>query len=507
MATVDVNCQAARITFDLNSADDYRAFLKVKQLPTYSIKGRVATVPTEYLGQLSVGADMGNPIGGDYQPIPGLFDYQEAIARLAIGRGKFAGFLDCGLGKTLVMLEFARHARGVLGPSRPVLIVSPLMVVEQTIAEAARFYGDSLPIERVRARDLPAWTEGHHDAIGITNYDAMSDRVPRGKLGALILDESSMLKSHYGKWGAECIRLGKGLDWKLALTGTPAPNDRIEFANHAVFLDAFPTVNAFLAKFFVNRGQTNERWELKPHALGPFYRALSHWCIFLSDPAVYGWRDNTGGMPPVDVHIHDVPLTDEQESIVQEESGLLFAIPGGGIASRAKFAQLAKGRHHGKAIDTAKPEYIRSLVESFDDEQVIIWCRYNAEQDGVAATFPDAANVDGATNPDRRVELVRDFQAGRRRILISKPKILGFGLNLQMATRHVFSTVQDSYEEFYQAIKRSNRYGSTRTLNVHIPVTELERPMVETVLRKADRVRRDTEEQERIFQEFSHAVA
>lgn len=504
---VDINCRSARIAFDLDSADSYRAFLKIKQLPTYTIRGRVATIPLEYLDLISIGAAGKASADAEYDPIPGLFDYQEAIARLAIRRRKFAGFVDCGLGKTLIMFEFARHARAVLGPGRPVLIVSPLMVVEQTIAEAARFYGDSLPVERVKARDLAAWTGSPHDAIGITNYDALTDRVPRGALGGLILDESSMLKSHYGKWGAECIRLGKGLDWKLALTGTPAPNDRIEYANHAVFLDAFPTVNSFLAKFFVNRGQTNERWELKPHALGPFYRALSHWCIFLSDPAVYGWEDNTGGMPDVNIHIHDVPLTDEQEEIVQAESGLLFPIPGGGITSRSRFAQLAKGRHKGRAIDTAKPEYVRSLVQSFGhDEQVIIWCRYNAEQDTMAAVFPDAANVDGATPPDRRVELVRDFQEGRRRILISKPKILGFGLNLQMATRHVFSTVQDSYEEFYQAVKRSNRYGSTRPLDVHIPVTELERPMVETVLRKAARVRLDAAEQERIFKEFGHVA-
>lgn len=143
----------------------------------------------------------------------------------------------------------------MLGPDRPALIVSPLMVVDQTIAEFRRFYGDSLPISRVKAADLPAWTQSAHDAIGITNYDALSDRVPQGRLGALILDESSMLKSHYGRWGAECIRLGRGLGWKLALTGTPAPNDRIEYANHAVFLDAFPTVNSFLARFFVNRGR------------------------------------------------------------------------------------------------------------------------------------------------------------------------------------------------------------------------------------------------------------
>jgi hypothetical protein len=140
---------------------------------------------------------------------------------------------------------------------------------------------------------LASWTQTTNGEIGITNYDALDEDVDTGSLGALILDESSMLKSHYGKWGQDCIRIGRGLDWKLCLTGTPAPNDRIEYANHAVFLDHYPTVNSFLARFFVNRGKTDERWELKPHALRPFYEALSHWCIFVSNPAVYGWKDNS----------------------------------------------------------------------------------------------------------------------------------------------------------------------------------------------------------------------
>jgi superfamily II DNA or RNA helicase len=415
--------------------------------------------------------------------------------------------MECGLGKSLIITEFARHAREDLGRDRPVLIVAPLMVVPQMIGEIRRFYGDGLPVEQVKASELPAWTQSPRDAIGITNYDALTDKVQAGRLGGLVLDESSLLKSHYGSWGQHCIRLGKGIDWKLCATGTPAPNDRIEFANHAVFLDAFPTVNAFLARFFVNRGETQNRWELKPHALGPFYRALSHWSIFVTNPGVYGWRDNVGGMPPIEVEIHDVGLTEEQESIVQAESGLLFPMPGGGIATRGKMAQLAKGRHKGKDIDTLKPGFIRRLVDSFNGDQCIIWCRYNAEQDAIAAMFPDAANVDGTTKPHVRVDLVREFQEGRRRILISKPKILGFGLNLHMARYMVFSTLQDSWEEYHQAVKRANRYGSTGKLRVHIPITELERPMIETVLRKADRIEADTREQERIFKEHGYAVA
>jgi hypothetical protein len=291
------------------------------------------------------------------------------------------------------------------------------------------------------------------------------------------------------------LRLGAGVPYKLALTGTPAPNDRIEYANHAVFLDAFPNVNSFLARFFVNRGQTNERWELKPHALRPFYRALSHWCIFLTDPSTYGWKDNVSTIPPIHVHIHDVDLSAEQNKAIQGETGQLFVTSLGGITSRAKLSRMAK------CDRTTKPAFIRDLIASWPDESTLVWCKYNDEQDMLAEVIPGAASIDGSTPPEERQRLVDDFKAGRVRVLISKPKILGFGLNLQVCTRQVFSGLQDSYEEYYQAVKRSNRVGSTRPLNVHIPITEVERPMVDNVLRKSRRVDADTREQEAMFRE------
>lgn len=488
-----------RLTLNPGSIDDYQLFLRIKSLPRYRFEGRTAIIPDEYASLLdsAKGSDGGSL---DYEPLPGLFDYQQGISRLSIRKRKFAVFADPGLGKTLMFLEFARHAQRVLGRSRRVLIVSPLMVIQQTIDEYRRFYPHATaPLSRIPARDLASWIDGSGDEIGITNYEALTDDIPQGTLGALILDESSLLKSHYGKWGGHCIRLGAGLDWKLALTGTPAPNDRIEYANHAVFLDAFPTVNSFLARFFVNRGQTDNRWELKPHALQPFYRALSHWCIFLSNPATYGWKDNAGTLPPIHVHIHDVELTPEQKSLAYTSLGTLFADQIGGITSRSVLSQIAKGNHRGEEVETLKPAFIRDLVNGWPDESTIIWCHYNAEQDRLASEFPDAANIDGSTPMDERERLIADFKSGRRKILISKPKILGFGLNLQICTRQVFSGLQDSYEEYYQAVKRANRVGSTRPLNVHIPVTDIERPMIETVLRKAHRVQQDTIEQEAMF--------
>ena len=485
-----------RLTVDPSSIADYRRFLRVKSLPTFRCVGSELSFPDEY-------ASMVDGVAGKaartkkYKPWPGLFDYQRDIAAMAIEKRKFAIFADCGLGKTMMLLEFVRHAAEVLPKHRRILILSPLMVVKQTMAEAARWYGSELPLEKIAAADLGEWLLNKKGPrIGISNYDALTDDLKQGTLGCLVLDESSILKSHYGKWGQVCLNLGAGLDWKLCLTGTPAPNDRIEYANHAVFLDAFPTINAFLARYFVNKGQTQERWVLKPHAIRPFYRALSHWSIFLANPETYGWKDNAGKIPPIVTHIHDVDLTDEQRSAVFDATGELFVTNAGGITKRSKLSRIGKGSD---GIESRKPAFIKSLVESWPEESTIIWCHFNAEQDGIAKLFLDAANIDGSTPHDERETLIDDFKAGRRRVLISKPKILGFGLNLQIATRQVFSGLQDSYESYYQAVKRSNRVGSTRPLNVHIPVTEIEVPMIESVLTKASRVQQDTDEQERLF--------
>lgn len=480
---------------DTNSVDDYRMFLKVKSLPTYRVQGRTVWFPDEYAKRLGIERTI--QTCGDYAAPDWMFDYQRDITATAIRKRKYCVFIDCGYGKTGIFLEFARYVRSILSASKRVLIVSPLMVIPQTLDEAKRFF-PGMEIERVDAAHLGQWLKGT-GGIGITNYDAIRDDLEQGNLGCLILDESSMLKSHYGKWGTTLLRLGKGLEWKLAGTGTPAPNDRIEYANHAVFMDAFPNVNSFLARFFVNKGQTRERWVMKPHALEPFYRALSHWCIFMTNPATYGWKDNAETIPPIYVHEHEVPMTQEQRDLAFCRSGSLFAHKIGGITNRSVLSQIAKGSYKGQPILTNKPAYIRDLIKSWPDESTLVWCRFNAEQELLAKKLPDAESIDGSTPDDKRQEIVYAFKRGEVKTLITKPKILGFGMNLQVATRQVFSACDDSYEEFYQAVKRSNRVGSLWPLNVHLPMTEIERIQTENVLRKSRMVQRDTEEQERIF--------
>ncbi len=487
-----------KIDFDTRSADDYRMFLNVRNCPIYQFKGTSAIVPDEYAKTL--GLKTYRRKSKAYEPVDGLFDYQRDITRTAIRKRKYAIFADCGLGKTMMILEYARHAAKASGGK--ILIVSPLMVCNQTVDEASKWYGEQCGIARIRAMDLQHWLKadpnGFDSQIAVTNYEAIREGLHPGKIKGLILDESSMLKSHYGAWGTRLIELGRGLEWKLCATGTPAPNDRIEFANHAVFLDRAKTVNEFLATYFINRGQTQNRWELKSHALKPFYRSLADWSIFLTNPATYGWKDNVGVTPPIHIHIDHIELTDGQRKAAQKVTGSLIANQIGGIGDRGKLSRIAKGG------DSFKPEFIRNQVDSWPDESTIIWCHYNDEQASMERMFPDAVSISGDTPEEKRQIGIDAFKRGDKRVLISKGKILGFGLNLQICTRQVFSGLKDSYEEFYQCVKRSNRIGSTKPLNVHIPVTELEVPFVDNVLRKAGRVQSDTEQQEQLFKELSN---
>ncbi len=486
-----------QLTFDTSSVESYEKFLQLRDSPVYHFRGNAAVVPDEYAARFGM-EFKAKP--AEYIPIKQAFDYQQDIAKAAIHKRKYAVFADCGLGKTLILLEYARHTLKQCGGR--VLIVSPLMVCKQTIEEAGIFY-KSMNISRVAAAGLQEWLDEKESAIGVTNYEAIREGLTQGNLTGLILDESSMLKSHYGAWGTRLIELGRGLEWKLCATGTPAPNDRIEFANHAVFLDRAKTVNEFLATYFINRGETQNRWELKPHALKPFYRSLADWSIFLTNPAVYGWKDNVGVTPPIIVHVDHIELTEEQRTAARNLTGDLLTTSLGGIGTRGKLSQIAKGKN---GIESNKNAFIRNMVDGWPDESTIIWCHYNDEQEQMERTFPEAVSVSGDTSEAKRESAIQQFKSGEKKILITKPKILGFGLNLQICTRQVWSGLKDSYEEYYQGVKRSNRIGSTRPLNVHIPVTELEVPFVENVLRKASRVESDTNEQMQLFKEVGHAA-
>ena len=321
----------ARITIDT-----YEDLLAVRSIPDYRFVGEREVDCDErhlhLLGHATATEAARPPLAGH------LFDYQAWTVDLALARRRFAIFADTGLGKTAMQLEWAEQVAAVSGGR--VLLVAPLNVVTQTIAEHERFYGEPITDCRERAA-LAAWL---HDGAGlaITNYEKIDGtRLP---VAGVVLDESSVLKQSMGARRTALMDAFKGVPWKLCCSATPAPNDRIEYAEHAFFLDVVRSTREFLAAFFVNR---DGQWQLKYHGEQSFYRHLAAWSVFMRDPAAYGFDDLLANMPPLSVEFPRVPLTPQQvEAARGWQAGAqqnLLGVEVGGVTSRTKVMQIAHG--------------------------------------------------------------------------------------------------------------------------------------------------------------------
>lgn len=378
---------------------------------------------------------------------PMLFPFQRDLVRWSIRKGRAAIFADTGLGKTLMQLEWARLT------GQPTLIVAPLSVARQTIREGAKI---GLKIDYARQQPLTP------QALTITNYE-MVDHFDPSAFGAVVLDESSILKSFDGKTRTKLIELFAGVPYRLCCTATPAPNDIGELANHAEFLGICTRVE-MLAAYFVH---DDAGWRLKGHAEQPFYKWLASWGMSLKRPSDLGYSDEG----------YDLPGLDIESLIVASDyapEGQLFPTVLKGIGDRAAVR---------KATLTDRVKAAAALING-TKEPYIAWCGLNDESHELAALVPDAVQVEGAQSPEEKAELLERFATGEARVLITKPSIAGFGLNFQHCARMVFVGLSDSYEQYYQCIRRCYRYGQTRPVKVHIVLTEVEETVLANVMRK-----------------------
>ncbi|MCA8976115.1 MAG: helicase [Planctomycetes bacterium] len=408
------------------------------------------TAYAEFLARKRVGSLNG---GIDIDALPSsLFHHQEQVVRWAGRVGRAAAFLDTGLGKTRIQLAWAEAMRG----DRSALIVCPLSIAAQTRREAA-----ALGIE---ARVVRSGDQVTGPGLWITNYE-MQHAFEPSMFGAVVLDESSILKNHEGRTrGALIDRWGK-VPYRLACTATPAPNDHTELANHAEFLGAMSRVE-MLAAFFVH---DDDGWRLKGHAADAMYEWMCQWAVAARRPSdVTGDPSDDDGyeLPPLRVHGHIVEANAAPE-------GQLFATSLGGVGGRAAARKATLGKR------------VQRAAELLDhDRPAIAWCGLNDEAEAMAREVDGAENLHGTLTPDRKVEIIEAFVAGEIRVLVSKPSIAGFGLNLQHAAEQVFVGLGDSYEAYYQAIRRSWRFGQTRPVDVHVVVSDLESEVPANVLAK-----------------------
>jgi superfamily II DNA or RNA helicase len=508
----------ASVTIADFSARGYADYLRIKRIPNYSVVRNNGYYEIHfdpiYLHLLD---DRLSASGLEARDLPGfLFDYQAFIvAKLAIKRRRFAVFADCGLGKTLVIHELARQIVPHLAGGRKVLVASPLHVLPQTIAEEERFYG-SRTMANVRELGLEAWLEGD-SRVGIVNYDCFRrDRsaLLRDRLGVLMLDESSILKRRSGVIADNLIRSSKGVPWRFCFSATPAPNDDKEYATHAEFLGVVPSYKSFFSRFFT-RGRVGE-WLILPHARAAFYRFLASWSIYLRSPAAYGFADNLKDLQPYELVEVPVPLTGEQHRWMlgcQGEGQLSMFVEPGGVRERARFAQISRGfLYHGRGanrevehVPSLKPHKVVEVAMKHlaRGEQGIVWTQFDEEGRILARLLGERGvalhHLFGDLDGDLELAMLEDFKAGRVQVLISKERRLGYGLNLQAAGFLVYSAITDSFESFYQSLRRAYRYGQRRRLRVYVVYTPLEEPILRNMLAKQRRYEDDVARMERLY--------
>lgn len=386
-----------------------------------------------------------------------LYPWQVAIVRWALRKGRAAIFADCGLGKTFMQVAWANALNA------PTLLLAPLCVAEQTVSEAAK-----LGIEVVYATDGEQ-ARGHR--LVITNYERL-EKFDTSRFEAVVLDESSILKAFDGKTRTALIEAFGKTKYRLCCTATPSPNDVTELANHAEFLGLM-TRPEFLATWFIriDQGQRTTHhhgWRMKRHAVEPFFRWMASWALAIRSPKDLGFDDAGFALPPLrireEVLLSTAPVGDA-----------LFPEMGGkGLAGR-----LAARR---TSLDDRVASVQRLTSET--DGQWLLWCGLNEESDALAKAIPGARAVAGDDSYADKVDAVRAFVAGDLRVLISKLKILGYGMNFQHCHHMAFVGLSDSYEQYYQGIRRCWRYGQKHPVSVSIVVSEAERMVVENVRRK-----------------------
>ena len=383
-----------------------------------------------------------------------LFPHQRDLAAWAMRRGRAAIFAATGLGKTRMQLAWARRVAEHSGGD--VLILAPLAVAEQTVAEGA-----SIGVSVCHARDAVDMQPG----INIANYERLH-RFDPARFAGVVLDESSIIKHHDARTFSALTEAFARTPYKLCATATPAPNDWTELGTHAEFLGVRSRTE-MLSEFFVHDGGDTQTWRLKGHARQAFWRWVASWGALVQTPADLGHDDTLYRLPPLQVEQHTVLAS-------VPSAGQLFAIEAQTLSERrdARRASLA--------------ERVQACADRVNRTTGpwVVWCDLNAEGDALRAAIPDAREIRGSDDLDDKEATLRGFARGEIRVLVTKPSIAGFGLNWQHCSQMAFVGVTDSFEAYFQAVRRCWRFGQTRPVHVHVFASEQEGSVIANLRRK-----------------------
>lgn len=389
-----------------------------------------------------------------------LMPFQRDIATLATKLGRFCVWADCGMGKTLMQLEWAHQV--ARQTQQRVLILAPLAVSHQTVREAQKF-----KIPGVSFVSKPSKGD---TVIAVTNYQKM-DRFNPDDYAGVVLDESSILKSMDGKTRSAILDAFRRTPYRLACSATPAPNDYMELGNHAEFVGVM-TREEMLAMFFVHDGGDTSKWRLKGHAEAKFWEWVCSWAVTIRKPSDLGYDDGDFLLPPL--HMHDCIVETPHERLPDAE----------GQASL--FPQQATTLNDQRAVQrgSLQNRVAEAVKLANQPGQWIVWCHLNDESSALAAQIDGAVEVSGSDSDEHKTQAAIDFQEGRVRVIVSKSSIFGFGMNFQNCHQVVFVGMSHSYEQYYQAIRRCWRFGQTEPVQCHVVYDWAEGTVIENIRRK-----------------------
>jgi len=381
-----------------------------------------------------------------------LFEFQRDIVKWGCKKGKSAVFADCGLGKTPIQLEWASQTVQETGCD--VLIFAPLAVSQQTIREGDKF---GIPVNICRNQgDVKR-------GINITNYEMLEQFHPSGFAG-VVLDESSILKGD-GPLRKGITDFARTVPYRLACTATPAPNDHMELGNHAEFLGIMSKTE-MLSTFFVHDGGDTSKWRLKGHAEAAFWKWVASWAVMIRKPSDLGYSDEGFALPKIHYHQHTVSA--------EWSADYLFPV-------EAKTMQERQQARRDSLVGRAK---LTAELVNGSKEQWLLWTNLNDEGEELAKLIPDCVRVVGNDSDKHKEQAPQDFIAGKIRVLESKPKILGWGMNFQNCAHAAAVGLSDSWEALYQITRRIWRFGQTREVHMHLICGELEGAVSRNVERK-----------------------
>ena len=538
------------VRFDRFDLAAYEVFLKVKAIPEVHVdfdretEAYTLRAPKRFAGMLGVTPP---PMtAAELALSEFLHDDQFAITRLALAAKRFAVWSDCGLGKTLIAFEYARQVIHRTGGR--VLIVTLNDLVDQFLEMAQAFYGESLPMIRLNSqKHMREWCKGSGPGLAIVNYekfnpeDGSNDKQVISELrhlAGLILDESSRLKTGGGKQKWAIIKSARGIEYKLSCTATPAPNDTMEFASQASFLERMRSEGEIIWTYF-HRDKKTHRWTVKKHAREAFFKFMASWSIYVRDPRKYGWRLNHAPVPEPITTITEIEATSEQlaamRALQRDPTGQMrmFEKDNTNAIERVQLSEVAKGflyherqpgepgippdakplkrkgveyRRWTEFIPSRKPAVVAKMAakELAEGRQVLIWTEFDAETKLIAHELKllgiTPETLTGSTPKKERPGILDRFRKGESRLLIGRAKMIGYGQNFQKCSSMIFSGWTDSFEAFYQSVRRAVRSGQTERVRILIPVIrELEGDQLDNIFLKEAKHSAAVDEMERNY--------